>query len=250
MVKVKNTQLTNHTNEIIYPETSTDQIVDKETGQTLDRILKDVTLQSKIGYQSARSNTFYLSLEDMGLRKGTITIDDIAMQLPAYSTVIHSKSSNDGYTNDIFPASSGLLVVSKGLDGKNINFTFDYQKGFYKGYFNSYYKDERRWTGWNKIDFKITKFEQIGLRGGSETIKNIYKNLPNDTSLTIEISGNYGNQSIYPVGTGILEVSKLSTRAFFTFHHEEGYYVALYNSYYTDGREWRGWTNLYPKEEE
>src|SRR5699024_9050947 len=145
MVKVKNTQLTNHTNELIYPETSTDQIVDKETGQTLDRILKDVTLQSKIGYQSARSNTFYLSLEDLGLKKGTITIDDIASELPAYSTVIHSKSSDDGFTNDIFPASSGLLVVSKGLDGRNVKFTFDTQGGFYQGYFNSYYKDERRW---------------------------------------------------------------------------------------------------------
>src|SRR5699024_4983444 len=135
MVKVKNTQLTNHTNELIYPETSTDQIVDKETGQSLDRILKDVTLQSKIGYQSARSNTLNLAVEDMGLRKETITIYDIAIELPVYSTVIHSKSSTDGFNNDSFPVSSGLLVVSKGIDGRNINFTFDYQKGFYKEYF-------------------------------------------------------------------------------------------------------------------
>src|SRR5699024_5181652 len=87
-------------------------------------------------------------------------------------------------------------------------------------------------------------FEEIGLTGGSETIKSIVDHMKFNSILQVLIKATYGNSEIYPSGAGLLTVKKGGDhgRISFMFESEQGVYFGYYNSYYESHPQYNAWT--------
>lgn len=98
----------------------------------------------------------------------------------------------------------------------------------------------------NDIKDKIKKtsffynLDDIGLNEGNETIEEIAENIPQTSILIYHKFYEKGNNSIYPKGTGLLQVTKgLNTnRVKFEFINNEGYWIGFYSNVDVA---WSGW---------
>ena len=94
----------------------------------------------------------------------------------------------------------------------------------------------------NKTSF-FYSFNDIGINEGSETIVEIAENLPQYSMLIYHKFYKSGNNSIYPRGTGLLQVTKGANenRVKFEFINEEGYWIG----FYSNGEVvWTGWQKI------
>lgn len=92
----------------------------------------------------------------------------------------------------------------------------------------------------------FTKFSQLGIEQGKETIELIANYLPSYSVLIVHLSSSYGNSSIYPHFAGVLTVVKTegTHRVSFKFERKEGYWVGFYDTGGA-GNAWSGWTNIF-----
>lgn len=97
----------------------------------------------------------------------------------------------------------------------------------------------------NKI---YTTFEEIGITDGSETISEIAKNLPANSSLIYHKTSSTGNDKNYPKRTGLLQVVKgnNATRVSFKFESHENYAVGFYDFLVStsESSRWSDWYNI------
>src|SRR5699024_274304 len=211
-MEVKNVILKNDKEETVYPQTSLDQVIDKKTGKPLDLSYDELHKKIMLSYENSKNNKVYTSLEEIGIEYGSKTIKDIAYNLPSNSTLIYHKMDGVG-NSKVFANPSRLLTVSKTNNATRGSFKFErtdmYQVGFFDFLNTSNPNDtEKMWSGWyNLKGFKsFISFEEIGLTGGSETIKSIVDHMKFNSILQVLIKSTYGNTEIYPTGAGILTV--------------------------------------------
>src|SRR5699024_8397296 len=253
-MEVKNVILKNDKEETIYPQTSLDQVIDKKTGKPLDRSYDELHKKSLLAYENSKNNKVYTTLEEIGIEYGSETIKDIAYNLPSNSTLIYHKQRSGG-NPDVFPSQSGILTVLKTNNASRVSFKFERSDMYHVGFFyflntSNPNDTEKMWSGWyNLKGFKsFISFEEIGLTGGSETIKSIVDHMKFNSILQVLIKATYGNSEIYPTGAGILTVKKAGDngRISFIFESEHGVYFGYYNSYYESRPNysaWTGWKN-------
>jgi len=244
------TLLKNHKEKTIYPQTSLDQVIDKRTGKPLDTSYYELHEKTILAYENSKNNKVYTSMEDIGIEYGNETIKDIAYNLPANSTLIfHKKGAH--VSPEVYPGRAGILTVEKADNATRVSFKFEssvmYQVGFFDFLNTSDPNNtEAMWSGWtNLLSLKsFTTFEEIGLTGGSETIKDIVEKIPLNSILQTLIISSYGNREIYPTNAGILTVKKSSHngRVFFMFENELGGYFGYYNSYYDNNPKYNSWS--------
>lgn len=99
----------------------------------------------------------------------------------------------------------------------------------------------------NKTSF-FYDFNDIGINEGSETIIKIAENLPQHSILMYHKLYSNGNNSIYPKGTGLLQVTKgmNKNRVKFEFINQDGYWIGFYSN---SEVVWTGWQKILVNED-
>lgn len=246
MREINNVILTNSDNEIVHPQTSIDQVYDKENGKALDTLLRDTIEQSKISFNSVKNNVLFSSFNELGKKGDFENIDDLVSMIPRHATVIHRKTKDDIVSNEILPTgvTTGILTVHKDENSNVVSFKMESLRAFHVGYYYFDWKNER-WSGWFNVRSNyVNDLSLIGLKKGEETLKKLYESLPNDSILKIDIQGDF-NSSIYPENVGLLEIFKGKTRARYMFTSDNNLYFGSYNDYYDNiEQSFKGWKKL------
>lgn len=242
-MKFEDVKLTNTKNDReILPRTSVDRIFNKNTGIFLDEEIENMEIKSNFAFENSLKQKFFNELEQIGIVYGEETIEDIALKLPAHSTIIYHKGGTRP-SDVIYPSRTGTVTVTKVKAADKVSFLFQNRNEYSFGYYDiTNPGGAEPWSGWKAVSSYTvyTNYGDMGLPAKNHTIDQIYNAMKSNSSAIIQVSSGQEDEDIMPLSSGILRIYKTTNRAEFNFSNKgDEVYFGEYNENY--GVAWRGW---------
>ena len=131
-----------------YTNSTTSKVFNEITGNFLDTDLDFLDRGLEKVRKQIEGISIFTELHQIGITRGTETIEKIVNNLPSNSILIYHKY---GDAIPIYPQRTGLLVVIKGLDNSRVKFSYSANDYFYVGFYDNLRMSNDFWSGWKKI---------------------------------------------------------------------------------------------------
>lgn len=196
-------------------KTFTNSVVDcvynRKTNNYLDTDLELIKADISDLDNKVNNFKFFNLFKQIGIVDCEETIEQIANNLPEYSMFYFHKTS--GHVNDMYPHSSGLLVVQKGYSSSRVKFEFSRSETTWIGFYDAL--NSTKWSGWRKISTDVNTINIHTLKDlnldNNCTIEDIIKAMPNRSEFRLAITSSLEYRNLLnqcPKQSGMLIIYK------------------------------------------